>query len=171
MRRVATTVEEQRLNRSRYFGTDCLHLFQCSVFIISALDDQRGASDSRQVLLDGPVAEPIAEPHLSPRLEQKVHIRSMMTLEALAQAARAIGAAYVGNARDGHVLDEYMWRLEDECDWRRQLGTGVDESDRSTVAVAKQDGSIDVQDLEEPREHFESFAVHEVLGERRDQWI
>jgi hypothetical protein len=64
----------------------------------------------------------------------------MMAPEPGTQLARAVGVADFGNARDRQVLEE---------------------SDGTTVAVAEEDGSMDVEYLEEPREHFESFVVHE----------
>ena len=75
----------------------------------------------------------------------------MMAPEPGAQVARAVGVADFGNARDRQVLDEYVWRLQDECCWRCQPGTGVDESNGTTVAMAEEDGSMDTEDLEKPR--------------------
>src|SRR4029450_1891423 len=100
-------------------------------------------------------------PEHARRLEEEVAVRCMMAPEPGTQLARAVGVADFGNARDRQVLDEYVRRLQDERGWRCQPGAGEDESDGTTVAVAEEDGSMDVEYLEEPREHFESFVVHE----------
>src|SRR5262245_54783142 len=168
---MATSIEEQCFDRSGHSNPDCIHLLRRSVFVISTLNNQHWACDSWQVLLDVPVAEPIAQPHIRPRLEQGVHVPSMMALEPGAKATRPIGVADGSNAGDGYVLDEYVWSLQDERPWRCQPGSGIDESDGTTVAVTDEDGLLDSECVEKPRQHFQSFAVHEAWRQRGVQRI
>ncbi len=84
----------------------------------------------------------------------------MVPGEALFQARRLVIRRDPRDPLDGDGLHEDVRGLEDERADGRRMGAGVDECDRRAVAVTEKDRVLELEMLEDGREHLEGLLVH-----------
>jgi len=161
MRRVAATLEDQGLYRPAGPPLNRLHLPQCAVSIVLALDHQHGTANLSQAGFDIPPAEPRLQPDIGPAVEGRVDI-PVPGPEPLAQGSTAVGRTSPLDPSDGHLLDKDVGRLQHQAAHRPPPVCGIEKGDGGAVAVTDQHRSADLRGLENGGQGGERLAFEVV---------
>ena len=144
-----------------------------AVLVVFTLDYQSGAGDMGKVLLDVPAAEVGVKPDMVPSPEGARGVAVVAT-QFLAKVSRFEFFFGFCNAGDTEVLHEDVRSQQNEaadvllCLLR---GSGVDDGDRSPVAVADQDRVADLELCEKIGKNLKGFFVHIGDGARLSEEI
>jgi hypothetical protein len=167
VRRVAASFEHDTLAASAKRRDKCVHLTVRSVFVLFPLEDERGTGDVRQIVLDVPRAEFRAQPHVGPVLEHRVHVGTVMARQSGAQVSRAVLVAEFSDAVNGNVFDKDVRRFENQRVRIAGARSRIDQRNGRPVTVADEDGALDIEHVDEARQHRKRFVVHEPQRSRR----
>ncbi len=138
---------------------DRVQLGARAVFVILALDHQDGASDPRNTGLDVPGQEARVQPDVVPAPEDLIDV-AVIAGELAPQVRRPEQMLGPGDAFHRQGFDEHVRRFEDQAGHVLGVRTGVDERDRTAVAVPDEDRAPYSHLLQHPRQDRQRLTVH-----------
>ena len=103
------------------------------------------------------------QPDVVPAVEGGVGV-AVVAGHARAQPVRLVGALGLADLGEAHLLDEHVRR--DRDDRAAPVDGGVDQRDRRAVAVADEDGLVDLDGAEHGGQHLQRLLVHEARRAR-----
>jgi len=94
-----------------------------------------------------------------PGLEDRARV-GVVAAESLEQIAARGEFEGVPNALQRHVLHKHMGRHHDDARQGPQAAAGVDQRDRAAVAVAEQEGALQLQGIQQRGQYLQRLHVH-----------
>lgn len=162
MRGVTAVVEGKDFDRATGLAGNGLDLRHGSVWIVEALNGQDRAADAREILFDVPAAEVRMEPDVVPSPEGACGV-AVMAGELLGKVGGLECSLGLGDAGDTEVLDEDVRREEDEAA-DTVVTSRINQGNGSAIAVADEDGVVDLELGQQSWERVQGFVVH--VGDR-----
>ncbi len=140
--------------------SDARDLLEGAVLVIASLHGKDRGFDSRDVLLDIPVAKISMQPNIVPTEKRPIAV-SMVPSKTLAKrGVPSISLPDRSDRRDRFSLHEKMRRLKNQAGTAIRKRTGKDRGDRGAVAVPEEPRAFDFQSVENLRKHFQRLVVH-----------
>ena len=158
LRGVAAIREGKNFDRTGALGRDGLDLLHRAVLIVEALNNKHRAGDPRKIFFNIPAAEIRMQPDIVPSPECSRNV-AMMARQFFREVRRLKFHLGFGNRCNTEILDKNMRRQKDEpAD--AALRASVNNGDRRPIAVADQNGILDLEILQKVGENFQALLVH-----------
>src|SRR5882762_3642158 len=158
MRRVPASRKNQRLRPSNA-ALNGFNVSYRAIFIVFALNDQSGARNRAEIFFNVPLAKLRIEPNIVPPAKHFVGML-MIARKFLWQVTRFIDLANRDGASQAKLFDENVRRLQNETANLLGPGACVNQSDRATITMSKQNRPLNLQLTEEFRENHFRFMMH-----------
>src|SRR5882757_8627329 len=153
MRRVPASRKNQRLRPSNA-ALNGFNVSDCAIFIVFALNDESGARNRAEIFFNVPLAKLRVEPNIVPTAK---HFVDMLVIarKFFTQVTGLIHFANRHGATEAKLFDENVRRLQNKSANLFRPSACVNQSDRTAVAMPKQNRPLNLQLTEEFRQdHF-----------------
>src|SRR5260370_4438302 len=147
--------------RRRHAPLNRFHLSERAVFVVLALNHQRGAGNCFQIFFDVPLAELRIEPDVVPSAKGAIDV-IVIGRQSFRKVGGLVEFANRGDASDAQILHKNVRRLKSKSAHALGPSACVNQSDGGAVAVSKKNGPLNLKRAEQFRKNYFGFVMHEV---------